>query len=160
MQSIFWWIIEKVESFLDWKILEWAQSERWTNEGSGRQNTDEKKSPHLICGIVQFLTIQLNTSIIGNLQSLEELDVTRCKKLSYNKLLELKLLPKLKLLNCLGAGDYDYRGMETKLKREMPYLIFSKYLEFANTRNSGNFIHDGIWEIKANHFRLFSLHYP
>ena len=95
------------------------------------------------------------TSIIGNLQSLEELDVTRCKKLSYNKLLELKLLPKLKLLNCLDAGDYDYRGMETKLKREMPYLIFSKYLEFANTRNSGNFIHDGIWEIKADHFQLF-----
>ena len=63
--------------------------------------------------------------------------------------------------DCVMAknGDYDC-VMETKLKKEMPYLIFSKYLKFANTRNYGNFILDGIWEIKANHFQLFSLHYP
>ena len=42
-----------------------------------------KKSPRLICGIVQFLQIQLHTSYIRNIQSFEELDVTRCKELSF-----------------------------------------------------------------------------
>ena len=39
--------------------------------------------------------------------------------------------------------------METHLKKQMPHLIYSNHLEFAN--NNG---HDGIWEIKANRFQL------
>ena len=89
------------------------------------------------------------TSIIQNLQSLEQLDISGCKKLSYNKLLELKALPKLRLLNCLGAGDGGFSLMETHLKKQMPNLIYSNHLEFAN--NNG---HDGIWEIKVNRFQL------
>ena len=87
--------------------------------------------------------------------SVEELDIDGFEKLSYNKLLELKLVPKLRILNCFGAGnssitEEDFYEMETNLKKQMPHLIFSNYREIA--RN--NFRHDGIWKIRAKRFQL------
>ena len=90
-----------------------------------------------------------------NIQSLEELGIDDCKKLSYNKLVELKVLPKLRLLNCSGTGDFsflsDLRLMETNLKKQMPHLIFSNYYQMEQKNEHG---HDGIWEIKVNRFQF------
>ena len=87
-----------------------------------------------------------------NLQSLEELGIDDCKKLSYNKLIELKVLPKLRLLNCSGAGEYsDFDLMETNLKKQMPHLVFSNYYQMEEKNEHG---HDGIWEIKVNRFQF------
>ena len=87
-----------------------------------------------------------------NLQSLEELGIDDCKKLSYNKLIELKTLPKLRLLNCSGAGNTRERNqMKTDLKNQLPHLIFSNYLQMANNNEHG---HDGIWEIKVIRFHF------
>ena len=90
-----------------------------------------------------------------NIQSLEELGIDDCKKLSYNKLVELKVLPKLRLLNCSGAGEYsdlsDFDLMETNLKKQMPHLIFSNHYQMEQKNEHG---HDGIWEIKVNRFQF------
>ena len=60
------------------------------------------------------------TSIMKNLKfTLEELDIGRCEKITYTKLLEMRSMPKLKALNYstyLRPEDHD------ELKKTLPQL--------------------------------------
>ena len=88
------------------------------------------------------------TSIIKNLQhSLEELDVSFCENISYTKLLELKFMPKLKVLNCRRRWN---REVERNLKVQMPHLIanYPRPLEIAEN----NSFLTGLWDIKVDRF--------
>ena len=88
------------------------------------------------------------TSIVENLQvSLEELGISHYKNVSYNKLLELKLMPKLRVLKYFDA--WYHPEFEMNLKKDMPHLIFLRSAEIAENRSN-----NGIWEIKANKFQL------
>ena len=100
---------------------------------------------------LQFSAITNNsiTSITENLQSsLEELGVSGCMNVSYNKLLELKSMSKLKVLNCEGVGRRNQHKMWMNLKKDMPHLNY-RILEIAETR-----YYNRIWEIKAKTFQL------
>ena len=88
------------------------------------------------------------TSIIKNLQhSLEELDVSFCENISYTKLLELKFMPKLKVLNCRRRWN---REVERNLREQMPHLIanYPRPLEIAENHS---FL-TGLWDIKIKRF--------
>ena len=88
------------------------------------------------------------TSIIKNLQhSLEELDVSFCENISYTKLLELKFMPKLKVLNCRRRWN---REVERNLRVQMPHLIanYPRPLEIAEN----NSYLTGLWDIKVKRF--------
>lgn len=88
------------------------------------------------------------TSIIKNLQhSLEELDVSFCENISYTKLLELKFMPKLKVLNCRRRWN---REVERNLRVQMPHLIanYPRPLEIAEN----NSFLTGLWDIKVKRF--------
>ena len=88
------------------------------------------------------------TSIIKNLQhSLEELDVSFCENISYTKLLELKFMPKLKVLNCRRRWN---REVERNLRLQMPHLIanYPRPLEIAEN----NSFLTGLWDIKVDRF--------
>ena len=88
------------------------------------------------------------TSIIKNLQhSLEELDVSFCENISYTKLLELRFMPKLKVLNCRRRWN---REVERNLKVQMPHLIanYPRPLEIAEN----NSFLTGLWDIKVDRF--------
>ena len=88
------------------------------------------------------------TSIIKNLQhSLEELDVSFCENISYTKLLELKFMPKLKVLNCHGRWS---REMERNLGKQMPHLIVNPLRSLEIAENI-SFL-TGLWDIKVKRF--------
>ena len=102
----------------------------------------------LEAGRTSAITDDSITSIIKNLQhSLEELDVSFCENLSYTKLLELKLMPKLKVLNCRRRWNRD---VERNLREQMPHLIanYPRSLEIAE---NNSFI-TGLWDIKVKRF--------
>lgn len=85
------------------------------------------------------------TNIIENLRNnLEELDVT-CLNVGYIKLLELKSMPLLKVLNC-------YRKDVENLKIQLPHLtINERTITVAGNLSPEN----GIWEIKAKQIKLY-----
>ena len=60
------------------------------------------------------------TSIMKNLKfTLEELDIGRCENITYTKLLEMRSMPKLKVLNyCKKWNPYNYE----ELKKNLPQL--------------------------------------
>ena len=85
------------------------------------------------------------TNIIENLKfTLVELDVT-CLNVGYSKLIELKSMPKLRVLNC-------YRKDVENLKNFLHHLtINEKTITVAGNLSPES----GIWEIKAKQIRLF-----
>ena len=124
----------------------------WIGKKSARMKDEQIKTLVERCNKITSLNLQRSeitnksiTSIVENLQfSLEELDISCCG-ISYNKLLELKLMPKLKVLNCDGK-DLE---MVMNLKKDLPNLI-SQYMEIAENRS----LDAGIWGIKAKNFPL------
>ena len=63
------------------------------------------------------------THIIENLEkTLEKLDVSCCFSLTYAMLINLKAMPKLKVLNC----SYCYSSDQELLKKKMPTLSFNE----------------------------------
>ena len=58
------------------------------------------------------------TSVIKYLkQSLEKLDISDCKEISFDKVLELKSMPKLRILN------YGFKSWHTMvLRKKLPHL--------------------------------------
>ena len=102
----------------------------------------------LEAGRTSAITDDSITSIIKNLQhSLEELDVSFCENISYTKLLELKFMPKLKVLNCRRRWN---RAVERNLREQMPHLIanYPSSLEIAEN----NSYLTGLWDIKVKRF--------
>ena len=99
----------------------------------------------LEAGRTSAITDDSITSIIKNLHhSLEELDVSFCENISYTKLLELKFMPKLKVLNCRRRWN---REVERNLREQMPHLIanYPSSLEIAEN----NSYLTGLWDIKV-----------
>ena len=83
----------------------------WIGKKSARMKDEQIKTLVERCKEITSLNLQGSeitnksiTSIVENLQfSLEELGISYCSRnISYNKLLELKLMSKLKVLNCDG----------------------------------------------------------
>ena len=102
----------------------------------------------LEAGRTSAITDDSITSIIKNLHhSLEELDVSFCENISYTKLLELKFMPKLKVLNCRRRWN---REVERNLREQMPHLIanYPSSLEIAEN----NSYLTGLWDIKVKRF--------
>ena len=81
------------------------------------------------CNKIKSLNIALNsitdetlTSIMENLKStLEELDIGTCCNITDSKLLEMKSMPKLKVLNYFNPWDSNYED----LKNNLPQLNYN-----------------------------------
>ena len=90
------------------------------------------------------------THIIENLKpTLEELDVSKTI-MDFSKLIELKSLPKLRVLRCFLKKSED---MES-LKLQLPSVnINQEYLKIADSEDSDD--SDKIWDIKAKQLEIF-----
>ena len=84
-------------------------------------------------------------------QTLEELNVND-NKINFENLIELKSLPRLKVLNCLYLHNFD--EIET-LRRQMPHLIINRKTVSAAAPNSIFEPKVGLWDIKVNQLDLF-----
>ena len=73
------------------------------------------------------------TSIKENLSStLEELDVGRCRKITDSKLLEMRSMPKLKVLNYFKTGSNDnYENLKKNLPQLMNNDPWKKWKDMA-----------------------------
>ena len=86
--------------------------------------------------------------------TLEKLHVGWCGHITYDKLTELKSMPKLKVLNwginCVQMGDYGYpyngRHERENLKMLMPFVKFGETISADERKLSPA---DGIWDIEA-----------
>ena len=69
------------------------------------------------------------TSVIKYLkQSLEKLDISDCKEISFDKVLELKSMPKLRILN------YGFKSWHTMvLRKKLPHLMINQgdFMDFG-----------------------------
>ena len=102
----------------------------------------------LEAGRTSAITDDSITSIIKNLHhSLEELDVSFCENISYTKLLELKFMPKLKVLNCRRRWN---REVERNLREQMPHLIANHPSSLEIAENNSYLT--GLWDIKVKRF--------
>lgn len=102
----------------------------------------------LEAGRTSAITDNSITNIIKNLRhSLEELDVSFCENISYTKLLELKFMPKLRVLNCRRRWN---REVERNLREQMPHLIanYPRSLEIAENHS---FL-TALWEVQVKRF--------
>ena len=92
------------------------------------------------------------TMILHHLkQTLEELNVND-NKINFENLIQLKSLPRLKVLNCLYLHNFD--EIET-LRRQMPHLIINRKTVSAAAPNSSFEPKVGLWDIKVNQLDLF-----
>jgi len=76
-----------------------------------------------------LLTNKTITSILNNLKSLTELDITGCPNIELKKVLELESLPKLQVLNfSRGLGQVCMNEMPGLMKK-LPHLIINKKVD-------------------------------
>ena len=81
--------------------------------------------------------------------TLEELDVSKTN-IDFSKLVELKSLPKLRVLRCFLKKSEE---MES-LKLQLPFVnINREYLKIADSEDSDD--SDMIWDIKAKQLEIF-----
>ena len=111
------------------------------------------------CNQITSLNLR-NTSITKNSlplilqhlkQTLEELNVND-NKINLEHLIELRSLPRLKVLNCLYLHNFD--EIET-LRRQMPHLIINRKTVSAAAPNSFLEPKLGLWDIKVSQLDLF-----
>ena len=84
-------------------------------------------------------------------QTLEELNVND-NKINFENLIQLKSLPRLKILNCLYLHNFD--EIDT-LRKHLPHLIINRKTVSAAAPNSLLEPKFGLWEIKVNQLDLF-----
>ena len=83
-------------------------------------------------------------------QTLEELNVND-NKINFENLIQLKSLPRLKVLNCLYLHNFD--EIET-LRKHLPHLIINRKTVSAAAPNSIFEPKFGLWDIKVNQLDL------
>ena len=84
-------------------------------------------------------------------QTLEELNVND-NKINSENLIQLKSLPRLKVLNCLYLHNFD--EIET-LRKHLPHLIINRKTVSAAAPNSMFEPKVGLWDIKVNQHDIF-----
>ena len=96
-------------------------------------------------------------SIIQNLKNtLEELNVND-NDIEFDKLLEVRSLPKLKILNCLYL--YDFEEID-RLRRQLPNLTINRKTVSAAAPDLLFEPKDGFWNIEATQSKLFQNNIP
>ena len=99
------------------------------------------------------------THIIEYLKpTLEELNVKGCEYLSYDKLVQLRTMPRLRKLNC---NMWNNRIDVHELQKKMPHVEFSKEFGYNNFCNFCEFRQwttdrKRIWELSPKSVELFS----
>ena len=84
-------------------------------------------------------------------QTLEELNVND-NKINFENLIQLKSLPRLKVLNCLYLHNFD--EIDT-LRKHLPHLIINRKTVSAAAPNSMFEPKVGLWDIKVNQHDIF-----
>jgi hypothetical protein len=84
-------------------------------------------------------------------QTLEELNVND-NKINFENLIQLKSLPRLKILNCLYLHNFD--EIDT-LRKHLPHLIINRKTVSAAAPNSMFEPKVGLWDIKVNQHDIF-----
>ena len=97
------------------------------------------------------ITNETVTTIIRRLkQSLEELDLYR-SDVTLDKLLELKLMPKLKVLNCFHLKEDEI----ATLKNNLPHMTINEKDVSVGWADGTYEPEDGFWEIEAKQLKIF-----
>ena len=98
--------------------------------------------------------ISVDSIIEHSKLTLEELSLSYTN-VNYAKLIELKLMSKLKTLNCLHIELFEI----DKLKLEIPQLWINQQIKVASMGDGGSFEpEEGFWEIQAKQIEFRENH--